>query len=273
MFDDFEENDQPVEKSADPLVRAAEKFDEFRMHAELAAVFEGKRKFDAELRPTVDANLAREIQRTVATLEKSKLPDLPIISPDASDAARELLEFPKTRQFSTNDYHVHRRPGEVMIVRFLAGEQVDSFYARLQAHFDAALNQYREEERQQHGWKQDEQTIKYLDALDKIDVKMADRYSRDAIKKIAATKVAGQLVPVFVLSTQTADEIDIVHLTDYLMGVSPQELVGEHSAPPEDGPTEIDRTWFFKLFSLRGIVEKQERMCFFTFMQKSDADW
>jgi hypothetical protein len=84
------------------------------MHAELAAVFEGKRKFDAELRPTVDANLAREIQRTVATLEKSKLPDLPIISPDASDAARELLEFPKTRQFSTNDYHVHRRPGEVI---------------------------------------------------------------------------------------------------------------------------------------------------------------
>src|SRR5688572_20036327 len=134
MFEDDAQNDQPAEQSSDPLVRAKEKFDEFRMHAELAAVFEGKRKFDAELLAALDANLAREIQRTVAKLEKSRLPDLPIISPESSDAARELLEYPKTRKLSANDYHVHRRPGEVMVVRFLAGEQVDSFYARFQAH-------------------------------------------------------------------------------------------------------------------------------------------
>lgn len=268
MFDEPEES--PAEQSSDPLVRAKEKFDEFRMHAELAAVFEGKRKFDAELSPTLDADLAREMQRTVAKLEKAKMPDLPLISPEASETARLLLEYPESKHLSTNDYLIHRRPGEVMIVRFLVGDEVESFYKRFQAHFDVVLNQYREEERQQHAWKQDETTTKYLDALDKIDVKMADRYLRDAIKKLASTKIDGEPVPAFVLSTQTADEIDIVHLTDYLMGVSPEELVGRASAPPEDGATESDRAWFFKLFSLRGIVEDKERMCFFVFMQKTD---
>ena len=42
------------------------------------------------------------------------------------------------------------------------------------------------------------------------------------------------------------------------------------SAPPEDQPTESDRAWFFKLFSLRCVVEGEERMCFFTYLQKSD---
>ena len=150
------------------------------------------------------------------------------------------------------------RPGEVMIVRWLAGEQVESFYERLQAHFNAALHQYREEERQSHGWKQDEATLKYLDALDKIEVKMSDRYLRDPIRQHN----------LFVLSTQTADELDIMHLTDYVMSVPPAEVVGPASAPPEDGATESDRAWFFKLFSLRGMHEGQERMCFFTYLQK-----
>ena len=273
MFDDRDDDDQPAEESTDPLLRARETFDEFRMHAELAAVFEGKRKFDAELATDLSGDLAREIQRTVAKLEKNKLPDIPLIAPESSDAARELLDYPMTNKLATNDYHIHRRPGEVMLVRFLAGEQVDSFYTRFQAHFDAALNQYREEERQQHGWKQDEQTEKYLDALDKIGVKMADRYLRDAIKKLANTKAGNEPMPQFVLSTQSADEIDIIHVTDYLMGVAPEALVGEHSAPPDDGATEADRAWFFKLFSLRGVVAGEERMCFFVFMQQTSADF
>ena len=49
------------------------------------------------------------------------------------------------------------------------------------------------------------------------------------------------------------------------------------SAPP-DSPTDFDklsagerdRAWFFKLFSLRGMVEGEERMCFFTYLQKSE---
>jgi hypothetical protein len=230
------------------------------MHAELAAIFEGPRKFDAELL-TLDPELAREMQRTLARLEKARHAETPLIAePAAAAEAAKLLDDPESRKLSTNDYHVHRRPGEVMIVRWLSGDQVETFYERFQAHFDAALGQFREEERQQHGWKQDPATLKYLEALDKIDVRMADRYLRDTIRQHK----------VFVLSTQAADEIDIVYLSDYLMGVEPDKLVGRASAPPEDGATERDRAWFFKLFSLRGIKGDVEQMCFFTYLQKTD---
>jgi hypothetical protein len=53
------------------------------------------------------------------------------------------------------------------------------------------------------------------------------------------------------------------------MGVSPAELVGSASVPPDE-PTDQDLAWFFKLFALRGMVEAEERMCFFTYLQKSD---
>ena len=68
---------------------------------------------------------------------------------------------------------------------------------------------------------------------------------------------------------QSADELDILHLCDYVMGVEAAEIVGKASAPPEE-PTERDRGWFFKLFSLRGVSEGEERMCFFAFLQKAD---
>ncbi|HEV2293107.1 MAG TPA: hypothetical protein VGR35_04580 [Tepidisphaeraceae bacterium] len=259
MFDEPNE-ETPAERSIDPADRAKEKFDEFRMHAELAAVFEAQRKFDAQILPKLDAEVARDVQRTIARLEKARLADGPLLpEPSSADAAR-LLNLPATSNLSTNDYHIHRRPGEVMIVRFLAGEQVETFYERMQAHFNAALNQYREEERQSHGWKQDPDTLKYLQALDGIDVRMSDRYLRDAIRKHN----------VFVLSTQTADELDIMHLCDYVMGAPAAEVVGADSAPPEDAATERDRAWFFKLFSLRGINERVERMCFFAYLQKTD---
>jgi hypothetical protein len=260
MFD--EESDQrPDEVARTPAERAREKSDEFRTHAERAAVFEAVRKFDARLLPTLAADLARDVQRTIARLEKSKSPDSPIL-PDASaaDAAR-LLDLPNTGGPSTNDYHVHRRPGEVMIVRWLEGGQVDTFYERFQAHFNVALEGFREDERQARAWKQDPATLAYLEALDAIDVKLADRYLRDPIRQHK----------LFVLSTQTADEMDILHLTDYLMGVAPGDLVGAAAAPPADGPTERDRAWFFKLFALRGVKDAGvEQMCFFTFLQKTE---
>ena len=34
--------------------------------------------------------------------------------------------------------------------------------------------------------------------------------------------------------------------------------------------TEQDRAWFFKLFSLRGVVQDVQRMCFFTYLQKAE---
>ncbi len=153
MFDDPSET--PAERSLSAADQAKEKADEFRMHAELAAVFEGVRKFGAEIVPGLDAELARETQRTFARLEKSKSVDSPVLPEQSMADAAGVLKLPSVRELSTNDYHVHRRPGEVMIFRWLAGAEVETFYDRIQAHFDAALAGCREEERHEHEWKQD----------------------------------------------------------------------------------------------------------------------
>ena len=259
MFDEPEES--PAEKPADAAQRATEKADELRTHAELAAVFEGCRKFGAELRIGLDAETARDVQKTVGRLEKAKAPDHPVLPETAIDDARRLLTLPDAKKLATSDYHVHRRPGEVMIVRWLAGEEVETFYQRLQAHFDAGLEGTREDERQAHEWKQDADAAAYLQALDEVEVKMAERYLRDVIRQH----------DLFVLSTQAADEINIAYLCDYVMGVPGADVVGPKSAPPPD-PSEQDLAWFFKLFSLRGIDNGVERMCFFTYLQKSDDE-
>jgi hypothetical protein len=258
MFDEHEES--PPEHARTPAEQAREKGDEFRMHAELFAVFEGCRKFDSQIRPTLSADLAREIQQAMGQLEKSRSADHPILPPESTSRATALLTFPDTHDLATNDYHVYRRPGEVMIVRWLAADLVDAFYERLQAHFDAALEGYREDERHARAWKQDVKANAFLDALDKIEIRMAERYLREPIRAKG----------LFVLSTHAADELNIAYLADYVMGVAPAEIVGETSAPPADGATEQDLAWFFKLFSLRGTVDGAERMCFFTYLQKSD---
>jgi hypothetical protein len=257
MFEDPEES--PSEDAADPAVRANEKSDEFRMHAELAAVFEGPRKFDARMVPGLDPQLAREIQRGMAKLEKAKTPESPVLPPAALADAAGLLDFHAAKSLSTNDYHIRRRPGEVMMVRWLAGDQVESFYERIQAHYDTAMEGYREDERQANAWKQDPKMLAYLDALDKLEVKMSERYLRDHIRKHN----------LHVLSTHTADEMNIAYLCDHIMNSPAAEVVGEASAPP-DAPTDQDLAWFFKLFSLRGMKEGEERMCFFTYLQKTD---
>jgi hypothetical protein len=228
------------------------------MFAELAAVFEGPRKFDAALRPDLTPALARDLQQSIGRLEKARSIESPLLPPTSAAEAARLLNLPATADLSTLDYHLHRRPGEVMLARWLAGDEVDIFYKRLQAHFDAALEGFREDQRSQQ-WKQDAATLAYLAALDKIEMDLAERYLREPI---------GQH-NLFVLSTQTADEINISYLAEQIMGVSPAEVVGPASAPPDE-PTEADLAWFFKLFSLRGKTEGIERMCFFAYLQKSD---
>lgn len=259
MFDPGDS--EPNERASDPVNQAREKGEEFRMHAELAAVFEGCRKFDARMVNGLNAALAREIQQTMAKLERAKLAETPIIKDEFTGEAANLLNLPAARSLSTNDYHIRRRPGETMIVRWLAGDEVEIYYQRLQAHFDAALAGFQEDERQSHAWKQDPKTLAYLEALDKVQVKLAERYLREVIREHR----------VFVLSTQAADELNINYLADYIMGVPVEEIVGAKSAPPSE-PTEQDLAWFFKLFSLRGIVEDTERMCFFAFLQKTDGE-
>jgi hypothetical protein len=229
-----------------------------RMHAQLAAVFEGCRKFDAELRVGLDAEIAREIQRSMGRLEKSKAADIPFLPESSFPDAAALLNLWQARELTTNDYHIHRRPGEVMMVRWLSGEQVDTFYERLQAHFDAAMEGLREDERQANEWKQDPATLAYLKALDGVQVSMAERYLREPIRTHH----------LFVLSTQSADEMNIAHLCDYIMGVPVVDVVGSASAPAPGG-NESDLAWFFKLFSLRGMKDAVEQMCFFAFLQKT----
>jgi len=262
MFDDESEKDNVSEDAEDPKVRAKEKADFFRLHAELAAVFEATRKFEAQIIPGLDPELTREVQRKMGKLDKSRKPEHPVLPPEVIEDAASILALPGAKNLSTNDYHLSRRPGEVMIVRWIEGEQIDSFYERFQAHFDAGLDHFRDEQRSTHEWKQDPKTLAYLDALDALDVKMADVYLRAPIRQHG----------LFVLSTQSADEIDILHLSDHLMGTNPAEIVGEASAPPED-PTEQDRAWFFKLFSLRTFRSGNERMCFFAYLQKTDEAW
>jgi hypothetical protein len=258
MFD--EPTESPEESPLDPKVRAKDKSDEFRMHAELFAVFEGTRKFDARILPDLNADVARDIQRTIGTLEKAKEGEHPVlIQENARIEAARLLDLPADKNLSTNDYHVHRRPGEVMIVRWLQGIQVDTFYERLQAHFNAAMDGYKEDERQASEWKKDPKTLAYLEALDAVEVKMADRYLRDMIRTHN----------LHVLSTQAADELNIQYLADYVMSVPAADIVGGASAPPE-APTEQDLAWFFKLFSLRGVKDNVEQMCFFAYLQKTD---
>lgn len=262
MYEEPEDGDEDHEREARGVDdRVKDTIDSFRMHAELCAVFEGGRKFDAELRSALDPELAREIQKTVAKLEKSKQAEVPVLAEASVAEAEALLDFPAAHGLSTNDYHIHRRPGEVMIVRWLQGEQVESYYARLQAHFDAALGQFREDERQSQGWKQNDETTKFLDAIDKVELKMEERYLRPLIREHK----------LFILSTQTADEMDILHLTDAIMGVGASAVVGAKSAP-SDEPTDSERAWFFKLFALRGVKDAEERMCFFTYLQKADDE-
>jgi hypothetical protein len=259
MFDEPAES--PQERNFDPAQRAKDKADEFRVHAEVAAVFEGPRKFDAELRNLKD-DLARDIQKRMARLEKAKTPDIPILPTETAADAAALLNLSTAEKLSTNDYHVYRRPGELMIVRWLEGDQVESFYERLQAHFDAALDDFKAEQREAHGWKQDAKMTAFLEALDALEIKLPERYLREVIRKHN----------VFVLSTLTADQMDILHISETVMGLDAKTLAGATSAPPDD-PTESDRAWFFKLFSLRGMIEGKERMCFFTYMQKAEESW
>jgi hypothetical protein len=88
---------------------------------------------------------------------------------------------------------------------------------------------------------------------------MSERYLRELIKKHK----------LFVLSTQAADELNIVFLADHLMGVAPDDIVGSASAP-EGEHDEANLAWFFKLFALRGMKERIEQMMFFTFLQKAE---
>lgn len=258
----FDEPSEPrSERASGPEQRAREKADELRMHAELAAIYEGPRKFGSEVRVGLDPEVARDVQRAVAKLARAKVAETPVIKPESMPEASRILGLNEATDLAAGDYHIYQRPAEVMIVRWLVGEQVQTFYERLQAHFDAAITHVREDERNNHGWKNEPSMTAYLDALDKLEVNMAERYLRDPIRKHG----------LFVCSSWSADEMNILFLANHLMGVDVEGIVGEAFAPADESD-ESQLAWYFKVFALRGKVEGLERMCFFTFLQKTDSD-
>ena len=112
MFD--EPSESPQERNFDPAQRAKDKSEEFRVHAEVAAVFEGPRKFDAQIVRLKD-DLARDIQKRMARLEKAKTPESPILPPESAADAAALLNLSSSEKLASNDYYIYRRPGEVMM--------------------------------------------------------------------------------------------------------------------------------------------------------------
>lgn len=263
MYEEPEGDEPRAELAKDPKSRAEEKSQELRMFAELAALFEGTRKFDAAVNAEMGAEMAREVQRGVARLEKSKGQETLLLPPAMSGEARGLLTYAEAKGLSTNDYHVYRRPGETMVMRWLAGEEVEKFHGRMQAHYDAMMEGQVEDERQQHGWRADAGAKAYLEALEGLRVDMAEKYNRQAIRAHR----------IFTLRTLAADEMNLHLITEQFMGISAAELVGEASASEEEFGKEGD-PWFFKMYVVLGIVENVERLCLFTYMQKaSDDEW
>lgn len=260
MYDDPDERKD--DKASGPETRLKEKLDQLRIHADLCAIFEGTRKFDAQVKTDVDSNLVRDVQQIVAKLEKSKKPGKPFLTPARALGAATLFASLEEQGVSTSDYHVYRRPAEVMIVRWIRGEQVDTFYKRLQAHMDVAIKQTREDERQALAWKNDPDTNAYLELLDVAELDMQLYWMREVLRDHELATVR----------TQTADEINISYIADFIMGVGPAELVGEEFAP-SSGADDSELAWFFKLFALCGTREGEEHIVFFVFLQKTDDEF
>lgn len=253
------------ESPAQPTQRARERIDEIRMYAELGAIYEATHKFDADILP-LSGNDARDFQQAVAKLARQKVENSSLIQPQATADALGLLK--RAIELGTNDYHLARKPGEVILLRSLQGPEVDQFYDRMEAHLKAGIEGLREDEEQALAWKDDPDTRAYLKALaDPVDP-MATRYARPIV----------QQHPVAILSTWTADEISISYLVESIMQRNISDVV-DPSNIPEDGMDESQLAWFFRLFSLRAAPldpdtkQRTEHMLFFTFLQKTDDDF
>jgi len=266
--DFFDDQPRRDDTASDPEVRAREAAEQLRIHCELAATFEGPRKFDDRVKTGLDVGTARDLQQAIGKLEKQKTPKLgPVLPQEAMEAARVVLEWPADHPgLDAGSYHVHRRPGEAILVRWLAGDRVGRFYDRVAEHFNVAHQQRLEDEKTELGWRQDEDDQKYLESFEKIEPQPDVWYLRKLLNQHG----------LLALSTLAVEEMDILHLCDHLMGIPAFKVVGEHNAPDPDDPSppESERVWYFKLFNLRGTVADTERMCTFAFLQRAgDELW
>lgn len=266
MFEDDADDDHA--RRTDPEQAAKDKLEELRMYAELAAVFEGPRKFDHAFRRDLPLDLAQRLQRGLLTLERDR-PDQRQILPDEHiPLARQLLSANDAARLTYGDYHASVRPGQVLIARWIHGGDFVTFHDRLSAHFDAMLAGHIEDEESARRWTGDPTLPKYLQSLEKHKFNIAERYLLPFIQ--------GGALPAC-LSTHTADELNIAFLAETVMGLSVAEVVGQQadSARFDDDawPDESDLAWYFKLFLLRGRVEQLPTACFFAFLQKTRDEW
>ena len=269
MFDD--DADEAPARRTDPEQAARDKLEELRMYAELAAVFEGPRKFDHDLRRDLPSDLAQRLQRGMLTLERARPNQVQILPDEQVPLARELLSANDPAGLTCGDYHACVRPGQVVMARWIRGEDFDVFHERLLAHFDAMLAGHIEDEESARAWQGDPSLPKYLESLEKFKPNLADRY-------LVAFVRSGR-VPAC-LSTHTADELNIAFLAETVMGLSVPEVVGPQAGAAtsdEDDddayPDESALAWYFKLYLLRGTVERVPTACFFAFLQKTSNEW
>lgn len=268
MFED-DADDAPARRT-DPEQAAKDKLEELRMYAELAAVFEGPRKFDQAFRRDLPLDLAQRLQRGLLTLERARPGQSQLIPAEHISLARELLAAHDTAGLTCGDYHAAVRPGQVLIARWIQGGDFDTFHERLSDHFDAMLAGHIEDEESARRWLGDSTLPKYLQSLKKHKPNLPERYLWAFIRSGG--------VPAC-LSTHTADELNIAFLAETVMGLTVGEIVGQQAAlavsDDDDAawPDESDLAWYFKLFLLRGTVEQVPTACFFAFLQKTGDDW
>ncbi|MFN4243284.1 MAG: hypothetical protein ACK4PI_08610 [Tepidisphaerales bacterium] len=277
----FDEDDGPTDDNAPdrrygrPEVAAADKLEELRMYAELAAVFEGTAKFGHALLRDLTPDLARRLQVGMVTLERARDGSVQLIPAEKVPLAHELLRLHREAGLSTCDYHSLVRPGEVHLARWVVGTDFDTVFSRLCAHFDAMLSGHVEDEQAARGWQGDPSLPAYIAALEKLKPDLTSRYLVPHVRR--------GTVPAC-LSTHTADELNIDYLASTVMQLSPRDLTAP--SPPADGghtddtpwaepdesaaADESELAWYFKMFLLRGHVDGGAAACFYAFLQKAD---
>ena len=144
-----------------------------------------------------------------------------------------------------------------MIVRWLAGDQVETFYERLQAHFDAALEGFKEDE---HQARNGSRTPRRWNI---------SRHWMPGIEN--GRQISSRSDPqanVFVLSTLSADEMNIAYLPTTSWASLPPRSSAHLGAADE--PTDRGSGVVLQAVLASGDGRRGERMCFFAFLQKSD---
>lgn len=295
MFDDPDDASQS--RRVGPEQAAAEKLEELRMYAELAAVFEGTARFGHAVRHDLPARVARQLQRGMVTLERARDGSVQLIPPEQVPLAHELLRLHRLEQLTLCDYHGCGESGELHIARWVAGSDFDTVFERLQAHFESMLEGHIEEEREARGWRGDPYVSAYLAALERLKPDLPTRYllpylRSGAVPACLSTHTVDNLSVSFLCSTVMQIDAPVLfapwhnmtaeEAAEYFADIDDDEVIASmlklgrepgsepDDLPPVDLSALTDPPWlshYFKLFLLRGMVDQSLVACFYAFFQ------